>query len=181
MPRSQESAAVEASPGDPVMPWERGGFKAVLPKNAVTGYDYRGINILSLWITGRWSAATRPDCSSPTSSGPPSAPRCARARARRRSCSIASLRSPGTARGRKGRDRHRAHGARLLGVRRRKLAPKTDVLSGLQVDSKVRLLARAAAPHASTDRSLPIAHSHPIVERFNLPMHWNSGHILIAA
>ena len=24
-------AAVEASPGDPVMPWQRGGFKAVLP------------------------------------------------------------------------------------------------------------------------------------------------------
>ena len=44
-------AAVEASPGDPVMPWQRGGFKAVLPKNAVTGHDYRGINVLSLWVT----------------------------------------------------------------------------------------------------------------------------------
>jgi antirestriction protein ArdC len=44
-------AAVEASPGDPVMPWQRGGFKAVLPRNAVTGNDYRGINILSLWVT----------------------------------------------------------------------------------------------------------------------------------
>jgi antirestriction protein ArdC len=44
-------AAVEASPGEPVMPWQRGGFKAVLPSNAVTGHDYRGINILSLWIT----------------------------------------------------------------------------------------------------------------------------------
>ena len=44
-------AAVEASPGDPVMPWQRGGFNAVLPKNAVTGHDYRGINILSLWVT----------------------------------------------------------------------------------------------------------------------------------
>jgi antirestriction protein ArdC len=43
--------AVEASPGDPVMPWQRGGFKAVLPRNAVTGNDYRGINILSLWVT----------------------------------------------------------------------------------------------------------------------------------
>ena len=44
-------AAVEASAGDPVMPWQRGSFKAVLPKNAVTGHDYRGINILSLWVT----------------------------------------------------------------------------------------------------------------------------------
>ena len=44
-------AAVEASPGDPVMPWQRGGFRAVLPRNAVTGNDYRGINILSLWVT----------------------------------------------------------------------------------------------------------------------------------
>lgn len=44
-------AAVEASPGDPVMPWQRGGFRAALPKNAVTGNDYRGINILSLWVT----------------------------------------------------------------------------------------------------------------------------------
>jgi antirestriction protein ArdC len=33
------------------MPWQRGGFKAVLPSNAVTGHGYRGINILSLWIT----------------------------------------------------------------------------------------------------------------------------------
>lgn len=44
-------AAVEASPGDPVMPWQRGGFNAVLPKNAVTSNEYRGINILSLWVT----------------------------------------------------------------------------------------------------------------------------------
>jgi antirestriction protein ArdC len=43
-------AAVEASPGDPVMPWQRGGFNAVLPSNAVTGNNYRGINILSLWV-----------------------------------------------------------------------------------------------------------------------------------
>ena len=33
------------------MPWQRGSFKAVLPKNAVTDHDYRGINILSLWVT----------------------------------------------------------------------------------------------------------------------------------
>ena len=39
-------AAIEASPGDPIMPWQRGGFKAVLPTNAVTGQAYRGVNIL---------------------------------------------------------------------------------------------------------------------------------------
>ena len=44
-------AAIEASPGDPVMPWQRGGLAPVLPVNAVTGNAYRGVNILSLWIT----------------------------------------------------------------------------------------------------------------------------------
>lgn len=44
-------AAIEASPGDPVMPWQRGGTSPVLPVNAVTGQAYRGINILSLWIS----------------------------------------------------------------------------------------------------------------------------------
>ncbi len=44
-------AAVEASPGEPVMPWQRAGFQAVLPKNAVTDHAYRGVNILPLWVT----------------------------------------------------------------------------------------------------------------------------------
>ncbi len=43
-------AAIEASPGDPIMPWQRGGTRPVLPTNAVTGQAYRGVNILSLWI-----------------------------------------------------------------------------------------------------------------------------------
>ena len=43
-------AAIEANPGEPVMPWQRGGVLPVIPKNASTGNDYRGINILSLWI-----------------------------------------------------------------------------------------------------------------------------------
>lgn len=44
-------AAIEADPGDPVMPWQRGGACPVLPVNAVTGSAYRGVNILSLWVT----------------------------------------------------------------------------------------------------------------------------------
>jgi len=44
-------AAIEAGPGDPVMPWQRGGVRPVLPTNAATGQAYRGVNILSLWVT----------------------------------------------------------------------------------------------------------------------------------
>ena len=44
-------AAIEASPGEPIMPWQRGGVSPVLPTNAVTGQAYRGVNILSLWVT----------------------------------------------------------------------------------------------------------------------------------
>ena len=44
-------AAIEAGPGDPVMPWQCGGVRPVLPVNAATGQAYRGVNILSLWVT----------------------------------------------------------------------------------------------------------------------------------
>src|SRR6185312_180556 len=44
-------AAVAADPGNPIMPWQRGGTRPVLPTNALTQQAYRGINILSLWIT----------------------------------------------------------------------------------------------------------------------------------
>jgi antirestriction protein ArdC len=44
-------AAIEANPGAPVLPWHRGGFQPTIPTNAATGNDYRGVNILSLWIT----------------------------------------------------------------------------------------------------------------------------------
>jgi antirestriction protein ArdC len=43
-------AAIEANPGDPIMPWQRGGTRPVLPTNAATGQAYRGVNILSLWV-----------------------------------------------------------------------------------------------------------------------------------
>ena len=45
-------AAIEANPGEPIMPWQRGGTQPVLPTNAVTGQAYRGVNILSLWVSG---------------------------------------------------------------------------------------------------------------------------------
>ncbi|MEQ1698305.1 MAG: zincin-like metallopeptidase domain-containing protein [Hyphomicrobiaceae bacterium] len=44
-------AAIENNPGEPVMPWHRGGFRPVIPTNAATGNEYRGVNILSLWVT----------------------------------------------------------------------------------------------------------------------------------
>ena len=44
-------AAIESGPGDPVMPWQRSGARPVLPVNAVTRQAYRGVNILSLWVT----------------------------------------------------------------------------------------------------------------------------------
>jgi antirestriction protein ArdC len=44
-------AAIETNPGEPIMPWQRGGTRPALPTNAVTGQTYRGVNILSLWVT----------------------------------------------------------------------------------------------------------------------------------
>lgn len=44
-------AAIESNPGDPVLPWQRGGFNPTLPINATTQAAYRGINILSLWVS----------------------------------------------------------------------------------------------------------------------------------
>lgn len=43
--------AIEQNPGEPVLPWHRAGFKPTIPRNAATGNDYRGVNILSLWVT----------------------------------------------------------------------------------------------------------------------------------
>jgi antirestriction protein ArdC len=44
-------AAIESDPGDPIMPWQRSGARPTLPTNAHTGHAYRGVNILSLWVT----------------------------------------------------------------------------------------------------------------------------------
>jgi antirestriction protein ArdC len=43
-------AAIEQGAGDVQLPWQRGGSSfGFLPKNAVTGKHYQGLNILSLW------------------------------------------------------------------------------------------------------------------------------------
>ncbi len=51
-------AAIEADPGDPVMPWHRGGG-AGLPRNVASGEAYRGANVLSLWLAGEAKGCAR--------------------------------------------------------------------------------------------------------------------------
>lgn len=43
-------AAVEAGVAEARMPWHRPGLSSMLPKNALTGNTYNGINIISLWV-----------------------------------------------------------------------------------------------------------------------------------
>ena len=50
-------AAIEANPGDPTMPWHRGGANAV-PRNALTEQEYQGVNILNLWVVGQVAGFT---------------------------------------------------------------------------------------------------------------------------
>lgn len=49
--------AIERDPGDPIMPWHRGGANAV-PHNALTEQEYRGVNILNLWVVGQVAGFT---------------------------------------------------------------------------------------------------------------------------
>lgn len=42
--------AIEAGVAEWQMPWHRPGTSFSIPKNALTGNTYRGINVLSLWI-----------------------------------------------------------------------------------------------------------------------------------
>ena len=43
---------LESNPGDPIMPWHRGGGGG-MPSNIASGREYQGINILNLWVTGQ--------------------------------------------------------------------------------------------------------------------------------
>lgn len=43
-------SAIEAGAGEWSMPWHRPGTSFAIPRNAVTGKNYRGSNVLSLWI-----------------------------------------------------------------------------------------------------------------------------------
>lgn len=49
--------AIEASPGDVVLPWDRTGANG-LPLNIQSGQYYRGINVLNLWISEQVSQYT---------------------------------------------------------------------------------------------------------------------------
>lgn len=49
--------AIEAKPGDPILPWHRGGANEV-PRNIASGQDYQGVNILNLWVTGQLAGHT---------------------------------------------------------------------------------------------------------------------------
>ena len=42
-------AAIDAGVAEARMPWHRPGLSAMIPKNALTGNAYNGINIVSLW------------------------------------------------------------------------------------------------------------------------------------
>ena len=45
-------ATIEANPGDPMMPWHRGGASEV-PRNIASEQEYQGVNILNLWVRGQ--------------------------------------------------------------------------------------------------------------------------------
>jgi antirestriction protein ArdC len=42
--------AIEASPGEPVLPWRRSGGPLWMPVNALTDKSYNGVNVISLWV-----------------------------------------------------------------------------------------------------------------------------------
>jgi len=52
--------AIEANPGEPVMPWRRSGNPLWLPVNALTGKRYNGINIISLWVAAETASYAAP-------------------------------------------------------------------------------------------------------------------------
>jgi antirestriction protein ArdC len=53
-------AAIEANPGEPVMPWRRSGNALWLPVNARTGNRYKGVNIISLWVAAETAGYAHP-------------------------------------------------------------------------------------------------------------------------
>jgi antirestriction protein ArdC len=43
-------AAIETSPGNPVLPWRKSGGPLWMPVNPLTNRAYNGVNIISLWV-----------------------------------------------------------------------------------------------------------------------------------
>lgn len=52
--------AIEANPGEPLMPWRKPGKPLWLPANALTGNRYNGINIVSLWAAAETAGYAEP-------------------------------------------------------------------------------------------------------------------------
>jgi antirestriction protein ArdC len=52
--------AIEANPGEPVMPWRKSGKPLWLPENALTRKRYNGINIVSLWVAAETAGYAEP-------------------------------------------------------------------------------------------------------------------------
>jgi antirestriction protein ArdC len=52
--------AIEANPGDAVMPWRKSGKPLWLPQNALTRKRYNGINIVSLWVAAETTGYAEP-------------------------------------------------------------------------------------------------------------------------
>jgi antirestriction protein ArdC len=50
---NQLIAAIETNPGNPVMPWRQEGGSMLMPRNALSGKTYNGVNILSLWVAAQ--------------------------------------------------------------------------------------------------------------------------------
>ena len=54
-------ASIEADPGKWQMPWHRSSSGPLhMPKNALTGNHYRGINTVALWVSAEASGYSRP-------------------------------------------------------------------------------------------------------------------------
>ena len=53
-------ASIEADPGRPSMPWRRSAAPLFMPENALTKKPYRGINIVSLWVSAEAQGYTAP-------------------------------------------------------------------------------------------------------------------------
>lgn len=52
--------AVLADPGNPTMPWRRTAGPLYMPSNALTKNAYRGINVVSLWVSAEISGYATP-------------------------------------------------------------------------------------------------------------------------
>lgn len=52
--------AIEASPGQPSLPWRKQAGALHMPVNALTANAYNGINILSLWVAAEVRGFTAP-------------------------------------------------------------------------------------------------------------------------